>query len=106
MPATLGANGSPDPPAAEPQDESLFALDVGAYPDPDEARAERDRIVIATGLKGWLLPATVGGGQTYRVIIGAYRTRERAEVSASALLERDLAFEAQVIPLPPRRLRR
>ena len=64
------------------------------------------RIVAETGLKGWLVHGTDGDESVVRVVVGPYRTEERARWSAETLLERDLVSEAAVVPLPSRRERR
>ena len=106
-PARTAAATAPAAPAAEKtESEARFALDVGTQPYADWADDERDRIVAETGLKGWVIEERRDGGAAYRIVLGVYRTRERAEQSAEFLLSRDLVSEAKVIPLPPRRLRR
>lgn len=91
---------------AEKAPEERYSLDVGMYLNPDRAEAERDRIVEATGLRGWLVRGTRDGADMYHVIVGSYRTRERAQQSAEQLLERGMVFEALVVPLPAKNQRR
>jgi general secretion pathway protein A len=83
----------------------LYALEVGSYLDVDRATAERDRLAADTGLKGWILLGAEGDGDVVRVILGPYRTEERARWGAETLLDRGVVTEAAVIPLPPRRER-
>lgn len=83
-----------------------YALEVGEYAYVELAEAERDRIVAETGLKGWVIPRDGDAGKVYRVVLGIYRTAERAETGASLLFERELVTEARVIPLPPKSSRR
>lgn len=93
-------------PVAEPESEERFAIDVGSQPYPDWAEDERDRIVAETGLKGWVVTGEQDGAEVYRVVLGVFRSRERAQTSARNLLAHDVVPEAKVISLPPRRLRR
>jgi len=88
-------------PAAQTKPDQLWALDVGTHPDAGMAGMDRERLVEATGLKGWLVRAANG----YRVVLGSYSTRERAERGANLLLGGNLVEQAAVIPLPPRSVR-
>jgi hypothetical protein len=97
----------PSPHAAAPRPRSQrFSLDVGTYMTLDQAEAERDRIMASTGLKGWLITESRDGTEVYRVVLGVYSTRERAEVSASELIRSAVVSEAAVVPLPSRRHRK
>ena len=79
---------------------------MGSYLNEERAQEERDRIVADTGLKGWVISGLHDGADSYTVVLGIYRTEERAQISAGSLLERSVVSEASVIPLPPRRLRK
>jgi type II secretory pathway predicted ATPase ExeA len=79
-----------------------WALDVGTYIDPGAADMDRERLRDGTGLNAWIVRGTSGGAPTYKVVLGTYSSHERAEISASMLLERNLVSEANVIPLPPK----
>jgi hypothetical protein len=68
--------------------------------------AERDRIAAAVGLDAWVVRGSDYGADSYRVVLGVYRTAGRAEAAAVNLLDRGLVGEARVVPLPPRRDRR
>lgn len=87
-------------PAASNPDQ-LWAVDVGTHPDAGIAGMDRERLVEATGLKGWLVRAANG----YRVVLGIYSTRERAERGANLLMGGNLVEQATVVPLPPRSVR-
>jgi type II secretory pathway predicted ATPase ExeA len=76
----------------------LWALEVGTYVDAGDAGLDRERLVGATGLSGWVVRSQGG----YRVVLGTYSTRERAEYGARLLLGGRLVEDAAVIPLPPR----
>ena len=92
------------PPAATPA-VGQFALDIGVYAVREQAEAERDRIVAATSLKGWVVEAAPETGGGYHIILGIFSTRERAAASAQRMELSGLATGAEVIPLPPRRVR-
>ncbi len=77
----------------------LWAVDVGRHADAGAAGMERERLVEATGLKGWLVHSAGGG---YRVVLGIYSTHARAENGARILMGNGLVSDATVIPLPPR----
>lgn len=97
------------PPSAEPSPVAAptarFALQVGTWMYRDEAESERARIVASTGLKGWLVEGTDESAGAWHLVLGTFSSAERAESSASSLLEAGTLSEARVIPLPPRRLR-
>ena len=82
-----------------------LALDVGSYLDMDRARLERDHLIAQTGLQAWVIEAMEDGGETYRVVVGVFSSQDRADASATSLLERGLISEARVVPLPSRRAR-
>ena len=82
-----------------------LALDVGSYLDMDRARLERDHLIAQTGLQAWVIEAMEDGGETYRVVVGVFSSQDRADASATSLLERGLISEAHVVPLPSRRAR-
>jgi general secretion pathway protein A len=88
--------------AEDPVPGRLYALDVGTHYDVGEAGVDRERLMSGTGLQGWLVKHTANGATSYRVVLGIFSTRERAESSANLLLSRHQVTEATVIPLPPR----
>jgi general secretion pathway protein A len=93
----------PAPVASTPQ---WFSLEVGAYATSDEADAERDRVIAATGLKAWRVKDSSGGSDVYRVALGSYGTEERAQMSAAQMIRIGIVSQATVIPLPSRRNRK
>jgi type II secretory pathway predicted ATPase ExeA len=107
-----GASSSARPPgdapkpkrAASPVGEPRHALDVGSYISSYRAEVERDRLIAETGLQGWVVEDD--GDGTHHVVLGIYRSVDRAEISASTLLSRGLISEARVVPVPPKRKRR
>lgn len=106
--ATKG-DAATSPEAAEQRPEEpkrYYTLDVGAFRQRSSAEIERERLVEATGLKGWILTESSGTGDSYRVIVGVYSSRQRAEWGAGLLTERQLVAQAGIVPLPPRSERR
>ncbi len=79
-----------------------YSLEVGTYVDPQEAFIERDRIREATGMKAWVVVAPPGSAEMSRVLLGVYRTEQRAEAAAGMLMNRGTVIEASVVPLPLR----
>ena len=77
----------------------FFTIDAGGYSDLETALGERDRLQSLTGFRGWVVPATEGG---YRVVLGTYRSQERATAAAKMLLNSQTLSDVTVVPLPPR----
>jgi type II secretory pathway predicted ATPase ExeA/cell division protein FtsN len=107
------ASATPPPSAAPASDPASvaaapewFSLEVGAYATSDEADAERDRVIAATGLKAWRVKDSSAGSDVYRVALGSYGTEERAQISAAQLIRTGIVTQAAVIPLPSRRNRK
>jgi type II secretory pathway predicted ATPase ExeA len=101
VPPSSATKSPPAAAAPEANPDQLWAVDVGDHADAGSAGIDRERLVEATGLKGWL----VRGASGYRVVLGIYSTRDRAENGARLLLENGLTARASAIPLPPRHLR-
>jgi cell division protein FtsN len=83
-----------------------YSLAVGSYLDEGRALNERDRVQEDSGLDAWIVTVPEHGTDTYQVVVGIFRSEERAEQAATALLERGVVGEARVVPLPSRHLRR
>ena len=83
-----------------------LTLEVATYIDAERAVTERDRLVAESGLQGWVVTRFEGGVEAYKIMLGIFRTSERAEAAASRLLSRQLVSQARIVPLPPRRARR
>jgi hypothetical protein len=90
---------------ATPARRERLGLEVGTYLDVERARLECDRLASESGLRAWVVTDSEYGAASYRVVLGVFRTRDRAEASATTLLERGLVSEAQVVDLPGRRAR-
>jgi type II secretory pathway predicted ATPase ExeA len=82
-----------------------YTLDVGGYLELARALQERDRLQEATGIDAWVVPAAADG-ESHRVVLGIFRTAERATAAADQFLAASTTGEARVVPLPPRRARR
>jgi type II secretory pathway predicted ATPase ExeA len=80
-----------------------FTLEAATFLDADRAMAERDRLATDSGLETWMV--VDGGGGAYRVVVGIFSSRERAETSADLLLGRGVVGQARVVLLPSRRTR-
>jgi len=91
--------------APAPRSQRL-GLEVGTYLDADRAHLECERLAAESGLRAWVVTSREYGATSYRVVLGVFRTEDRAQSSATTLLERGLVSEARVVPLPPRRSRR
>ena len=95
-------SGSADSTAASER----LTLEVATYIDKERAAAERDRLVAESGLHGWVATRFEGGVEAYRIMLGVFRTSDRAEAAATKLMSRRLVSQARVVPLPPKRSRR
>jgi cell division protein FtsN len=80
-------------------------LEVASYLSVDRAEIERDRLIAATGLDGWVIAGSDDGTEMYRVLLGIFSNQQRAESAASSVLSQGLVTQARVVPLPPKHLR-
>ncbi len=104
--APAGGPGAASPASLEADDQRRYTIDVGAYLDLERALLNRDRLRSRMRIEGWVVTSGTGGEESHRIVLGVFRTPERATAAAHVLLADDAVTEAQVIPLPPRRLRR
>jgi hypothetical protein len=79
--------------------------DVGGYYDVGTALDERSRLQQLTGFEGWVVDAPDDREHPYRVVLGAYRSVERATGAANLLLRSKTLPNVTVVPLPPRSTR-
>jgi len=100
-PAAVATAGETAPATPPPPIENI-ALDVGSYINPERAEEERTRLAAESGLQAWIVEGEEYGATTYKVVLGIFSSRERAQRSAAMLLERGAVSQALVIPLPPR----
>ena len=83
-----------------------YTLDVGGNLSLEAAYEQRDRMQALTGFEGWVVPDPNDGERTYRVVLNAYRSRQRAESAAHMLLNSRTLPNVTVVPLPPKDVRR
>jgi type II secretory pathway predicted ATPase ExeA len=92
-------------PSSSTDSRGPFTLDVGGPFSFDRALDQRVRMQELTGFEGWVVPAQ-GQADAYRVVVGVYRSRERATSAANMLLRSKTLPRVVVVPLPPRDARR
>ena len=114
-PATVVRSEPTGPPSPEPAPQAPapvertrgpFTLEVGQDLDLQAAFDRRDRVQELVGIEAWVVPSPEGSAEPNRVVLGIYRTRERAESAASMLLRSRTLDQVTVVPLPSRRARR
>ena len=76
-----------------------FGVAVGTYMDEDRANAERTKLVASTSLPARVVPVTENDVTMYRIVMGSFESKQKAERTASSLIERGLVDEARVVPL-------
>jgi len=67
--------------------------------DEDRANAERTKLVASTSLPARVVPVTENDVTMYRIVMGSFESKQKAERTASSLIERGLVDEARVVPL-------
>jgi hypothetical protein len=72
------------------------------FDEASAAFAERERIERLTGMRTWVVTSHDGSANPHHVVLGVYRTEERAAAAATTLLENQFVSQATVVPLPPR----
>jgi cell division protein FtsN len=77
-----------------------YTLDVGGFRDLDRALEERDRMQRLTGFEGWVVTEAPGEDKPYRVVLGIYRSRQRATAAANMLLNSRTLHYVSVETLP------
>jgi general secretion pathway protein A len=97
--------GDPRSVASVTRSRGPFTLDVGGYVDLETALVERDRLHYLTGFEGWVVDAADGATKPYRIVLGVYRSRARAQAAADMLLNSKTLTDVVVVPLPPRSTR-
>jgi hypothetical protein len=94
-PDSSGASAS-----AESSNGPHFGVGVAEFLDADRASTEKDRLSHDTALPAVVLPFNDEGTTMYRVVLGRWSTQADAESAASALMERGLISEANVVRIP------
>lgn len=74
-------------------------IEVATYLDPYRASSESARLADATGLSSRVMEASDVDGEAYRVVLGSFGTRKKAERMADDLIRRGLIDQARVVPL-------
>jgi MSHA biogenesis protein MshM len=81
-----------------------YTIAIGEFADLQSAFDERDRIQELTRMDTWVVPAT-NDGELHRIVLGIYRSQERAEAAANMLLDSRTLDVATVVALPKRSAR-
>ena len=81
-----------------------YTLAVGEFSDLQAAFDERDRLHVLTGMDTWVVPAADELGP-HRIVLGIYRSQERAQTAARMLLDTHTLDAATVVLLPKRSAR-
>lgn len=79
-----------------------YSIQVASGIDLQHALEERDRVQPLTGIESWVVPATDGSPDAYRVVVGMFRSHERALSAANMLVNSHTLPHAFVVPLPPK----
>lgn len=96
------SEGGPPEDVAAVSPNGRYTLDVGGYPDLQACLDERDRLQELTGIEGWVIPSPEGAAGPPRIVLGIYRSRERAVAAAHMLVSSQTLGQVAVVPLPPR----
>ena len=72
-------------------------LEVASYLSADRASEEQQRLSSLTGLSGQIIRSEEDGTEVYRVVLGCYRSRSRAEKAANWLLNEGYVTQARTI---------
>lgn len=72
-------------------------LEVASYLSADRASEEQQRLSTLTGLSGQVIEGTEEGTEVYRVVLGCYRSRSRAEKAANWLLDEGYVTQARTV---------
>lgn len=81
-----------------------YTLAVGEFSDLKAAFDERDRLHLLTGMDTWVVPAA-DELAPHRIVLGIYRSQERAQTAARMLLDSRTLAAATVVALPERSAR-
>jgi DedD protein len=88
------ATSAPKTAAATPPSADGWMVQLGSFGDESNAQRLADR-VKSVGQEARIYPFTAGGRTMYRVRVGSFPTRNRAEATASALSAH--GFPAQIV---------
>ena len=76
-------------------------IEVATYLDPYRASAESARLAEITGLSSRVTEADDRSGEAYRVVLGSFGSRRKAERVADDLIGRGLIQQARIVQLGP-----
>jgi len=74
-------------------------IEVATYLDPYRASAESNRLSELTGLSTRVMETSDPDGDAYRVVLGSFSSRRKAERTADDLIRRGVIEQARVVPL-------
>jgi hypothetical protein len=98
-------DGDRRPAAWTTRERGPYTLDVGGAPELESAVNARHRMQQLTGFEGWVASGFEDGAKPYRVLVGVYRSRERAQSVADMLVNNRTVANVTVVPLPPKSVR-
>jgi type II secretory pathway predicted ATPase ExeA len=75
-------------------------IEAARYLDSERAEAERTLLAETTGLSVRVIQGTDGGAPVYRVVVGSFGSRKRAQAAMNDLVDRGLVDEARLVTLP------
>lgn len=82
-----------------------YTLDTGVHLDLQSAVDERERLLALTGIQGWVAPVKDSVSEEYRVVLGIFRSYERAQAAANMLMRSNTLPSVEVVSLPPKSTR-
>ena len=75
-------------------------IEAARYLDSERAQAERTLLAETTGYSVRVIEGTDGGALVYRVVVGSFGSRKKAQAAMNDLVDRGLIDEARVVALP------
>ena len=75
-------------------------IEASRYLDSERAQAERTLLAETTGYSVRVIEGTDGGAPIYRVVVGSFGSRKKAQAAMSDLVDRGLVEEARLVTLP------
>lgn len=91
------SNASPAPADTVKKTPVWRGLEVASYLSADRASEEQQRLSSLTGLSGQVIRGEEDGAEVYRVVLGCYRSRSRAEKAANWLLNEGYVTQARTM---------
>jgi cell division protein FtsN len=75
-------------------------IEAARFLDSERAQAERTLLAETTGYSVRVIEGTDGGAPIYRVVVGSFGSRKKAQAAMNDLVDRGLVEEARLITLP------